>query len=386
MDMKEEKKPSFIGGLIPILFFMAIIAGLVYLLYFKPLHDAYAPPEDNTPAQETVSEEISTEDTETNEPEPETDTEEENLNPAPLLTFDELTVIAKDTNFDPMSGVTVEFPDGEYEVNVVSNNVDTKNTGTYFITYEAKAKESESGADNTASYTRMISVCDSVHSYGGKDFGVFWDTRGVKDQPYLVAVNCAENVVTVYGKDELSNYTVPVKAFICSAASNTPDGYYRTLERMRWHKLYDDAYGQYAIRIIEHFLFHSVPYFKEDPATLEYEEYNKLGEMASQGCVRMQVADVKWIYDNAPNGFPAVIYRDDASPGPLGKPSYEPIDTKDKLKRNWDPTDPDPVNPWSPQPTEAPAGDAAPTEAPTEAPSESPTETPTEAPTSAPTA
>ena len=347
--MKKEKKSGFISGVIPILFFIAVIAGLVYFLYFKPLSDAYAPPESPALSEETdPSEETAEGDSGKKDTEKEDDgSEAENMNPAPILTFDELTVLAKGSSFDPMSGVNVEFSDGEYEVSVVNNNLDTNKTGTYFITYEAKPKDTENGDANTASYTRMISVSDAVYSYGGNDFGVFWDTKGIKDQPYLVAVNCSQNVVTVYEKDAAGNYTVPVKAFICSAASNTPEGYYRTLERMRWQQLYDDAYGQYAIRIINHFLFHSVPYFKQDPASLEYEEYNKLGEMASQGCVRLQVADVKWLFDNTPNGFPTVIYRDDASPGPLGKPTYDPIDTSDEVKRNWDPTDPDPANPWN---------------------------------------
>ncbi|MFR5209625.1 MAG: L,D-transpeptidase family protein [Clostridia bacterium] len=28
--------------------------------------------------------------------------------------------------------------------------------------------------------------------------------------------------------------------------------------------------------------------------------FNKLGEQASQGCVRLAVSDAKWVYDNCP--------------------------------------------------------------------------------------
>ncbi len=71
------------------------------------------------------------------------------------------------------------------------------------------------------------------------------------------------------------------------------------------------------------------------------EEYNKLGQTASAGCVRLTVADTKWIYDNCPSGTVVVIYSS-PDPGPLGKPEAQQI----PLDCGWDPTDPDPDNPW----------------------------------------
>lgn len=45
------------------------------------------------------------------------------------------------------------------------------------------------------------------------------------------------------------------------------------------------------------YLMHSVPYTKLDKNTLKTAEWNKLGRRASTGCIRMNVADAKWIYD-----------------------------------------------------------------------------------------
>jgi lipoprotein-anchoring transpeptidase ErfK/SrfK len=63
-----------------------------------------------------------------------------------------------------------------------------------------------------------------------------------------------------------------------------------------------NVYGQYACRITGSILFHSVPYEKQDKSTLEWWEYDKLGETASLGCIRLTVEDAKWIYDNCAKG------------------------------------------------------------------------------------
>lgn len=41
-----------------------------------------------------------------------------------------------------------------------------------------------------------------------------------------------------------------------------------------------------------------------------------------------------------------VIYDDAQNPGPLGLPGTLQIDPKNETLRGWDPTDPDPANPW----------------------------------------
>ncbi len=64
----------------------------------------------------------------------------------------------------------------------------------------------------------------------------------------------------------------------------------------------DNTYAQYAVRIQGQIMLHSVPYTSPESDALEYWEYNKLGNVASLGCVRFQVADIKWIYDNCPEG------------------------------------------------------------------------------------
>ncbi len=166
-----------------------------------------------------------------------------------------------------------------------------------------------------------------------------------KKLPYLIKVNRYHNTITVYEMDEKGEYTVPVKAMVCSVGTDfkTIQGTFKTSAKYRWKLLMGNVYGQYATRIVGGILFHSVYYYENNnPASLATKEYNKLGTAASHGCVRLTVADAKWIYDNCALGTTVIIYDDKKSPGPLGKP------TAMKLEKGvgWDPTDPDERNPY----------------------------------------
>lgn len=174
------------------------------------------------------------------------------------------------------------------------------------------------------------------------------ETVKAEESPYYIKVNRQQNVVTIYEKDDNGEYSVPVKAMTCSTGVNnaTPTGTFDLSMKYRWHELDGRVYGQYCSRITGHILFHSVYYNDTDPGTLAYNGYNRLGTQASHGCVRLSVADSKWIYDNCPSGTVVTIYDDKDNPGPLGKPSTIQIDTSSPY-RGWDPTDPDENNPWS---------------------------------------
>lgn len=156
---------------------------------------------------------------------------------------------------------------------------------------------------------------------------------------YIIKVNKQQNVVTIYKKQK-KKY-VPYKAFLCSAGYATPVGTFPLLEKYRWHELMGPSYGQYCSRIVGGFLFHSVWYYRPVKNTQSYVQYNRLGTTASHGCVRLTVEASKWIYDNCPSGTKVVIYNS-PNPGPLGKPKAR----KMSGYMGWDPTDPDPANPY----------------------------------------
>ena len=168
----------------------------------------------------------------------------------------------------------------------------------------------------------------------------------------MVGILQKNGVPVINLQDGNGYYTKPVKAMVCSVGldGKTETGTFTIKaqqgkeERYKWRQLVGGVWGQYAVRFNGSILFHSVPYHTNDKGKLETEEYNKLGQAASAGCVRLAVIDAKWIYDNCPTGTTVEVY-DSSAQEPLAKPTPIKIDLNDSRK-GWDPTDPDPNNPW----------------------------------------
>lgn len=149
------------------------------------------------------------------------------------------------------------------------------------------------------------------------------------DKKYYIKINNGANVVTIYTKDANGEYTVPVKAMVCSTGTATPrSGRYTIKSRWEWLGLFGNVYGHYSTQIVGNILFHSVPYLeKYNPGSLEYWEYDKLGTSASMGCIRLTVSDARWIYNNISAGTIVEFYSS-SDPGPLRKAIF----TKDIWK------------------------------------------------------
>ena len=145
----------------------------------------------------------------------------------------------------------------------------------------------------------------------------------------VIRVNKQMNCITIYKGN------TPIKAMICSTGAATPVGTFHTRGKWRWLELMLKVYGQYSTQIVGDILFHSVPYYSTNIYDLSPEMYNQLGTQCSHGCIRLTVADAKWIYDNCEIGTRVEIYNS-SDPGPLGKPQAQKI----PYSQTWDPTDP----------------------------------------------
>lgn len=201
----------------------------------------------------------------------------------------------------------------------------------YEVTVIEQKKSEKAGRFSTAITANSDILSKNLKDNSGKN-------------PYAIYVNRKMNCVTVYTYDESGKYTVPVRAMVCSCGENygTITGDFNIYFKNEWNALFDNVYGYYVSGISGDYLFHSVPYYTPSPDDLEVEEFNKLGKDASLGCVRMAVADTKWIYENCEYNTIVKIYDDD-NPGPLGKPQTIKITD---FSCGWDPTDDDKNNPY----------------------------------------
>jgi hypothetical protein len=133
--------------------------------------------------------------------------------------------------------------------------------------------------------------------------------------PYAITVDVRNQVTTVYGRDDKGEYTIPVKQMICSTGTKaTPSDvgeWVLSGRNARW--CYFPSYGshaQYWTKINDSIAFHSVIYNAVDYDALNVKSYNKLGQRASHGCVRLMVSDARWIYENIGKGVVVTITED----------------------------------------------------------------------------
>lgn len=157
-----------------------------------------------------------------------------------------------------------------------------------------------------------------------------------KQPDYLLKVNKTLNCLTVYAKDGNNGYIIPVKAMLTSVGDDTPIGTFKTPEKYRWRLMVNDTYTQYATRITQGFLFHSITYAIPNENNLLTVGYNGLGVSRSLGCVRLNCRNSKWVYDNCHLGTTVQVYEDANVASPFDKPELVPISDQ----QTWDPTDP----------------------------------------------
>lgn len=215
----------------------------------------------------------------------------------------------------------------------VIGDYNTKKAGTYELSYQAK-----DASGNITNENFNLIVKEKIV------------TNNNNNSKYYIKVNKTQNVAIVYSLDEKGEYTNIVKNFVISAGEGTPVGTFKTTDRYETLSLVGGVWGRYTMRIVGAIWFHSVPYFskptKDNPHwdNLEYEEYNKLGTLASLGCIRLATIDAKWIYENIPWHTTVEIYESDDLPDDVTKPTSITIDVTSENK-GWDPTDHDLENP-----------------------------------------
>ncbi len=180
-----------------------------------------------------------------------------------------------------------------------------------------------SSTEKNIPYTREGHHYEVSLSFGN-DFRV--------EDTYYIVVSLNSQIVKVYARNSLGEPEgEPVRTFLTSTGLKdnksmaTPVAQFVILDndvhgrgKTRWCQAVGGVYVQYATRLYKvnnitengtkldgyytGFMFHSGLYKTTDKSTLDVDEWNLLGYPRSHGCMRLQAADAKWIYENCHTG------------------------------------------------------------------------------------
>ncbi len=134
------------------------------------------------------------------------------------------------------------------------------------------------------------------------------------DMPYYIEVDVSSQIVTIYRTEDKSI----ARQMLCSTGyrNKTPLGTFtmpknrRTSERQEWYFFYgNEKWAKYASRIVDNFLFHSIPYTDKKDSAINKYDASFFGQPASLGCVRLRWQDSKFIAENCLAGTKVKIYK-----------------------------------------------------------------------------
>ncbi len=126
-----------------------------------------------------------------------------------------------------------------------------------------------------------------------------------------IKVSLGRQRVYIMEGDRLLYAMIASSGLDAPAKDRTPEGTFY-IQRERGLSFYNRQEGEgarYWVSWLNHgeYLFHSVPTDKK--GNIIADEARMLGNKASHGCIRLSLADAKWVYDSIPYGTKVVIDR-----------------------------------------------------------------------------
>ena len=167
--------------------------------------------------------------------------------------------------------------------------------------------------------------------------------------PFAITVDVNNQVTIVYGRDENGDYTVVIREMLCSTGTkkNPSDvgDWVLSGRTARWCYFPTwGSYAQYWTKINASIAFHSVIYNSVSTMDLAVSSYNNLGKRASHGCIRLSVADAKWVYDNCGKGTVVTITEDlPSDPELVASLKMPPLNKKNMLPQETPAPTPEPI-------------------------------------------
>ena len=131
-----------------------------------------------------------------------------------------------------------------------------------------------------------------------------------KPYPYRVEVSISRQQVEIYQLEDDGQYR-QVQTFTCSTGlhNSTPRGIFLDgFPVNRWHYFEKfNCWAQYSYEIVGDIMFHSVLYSTNSEGSLRTGSVYALGSPASHGCIRLRVADAKWLFEHCKRGTSVIV-------------------------------------------------------------------------------
>ena len=164
---------------------------------------------------------------------------------------------------------------------------------------------------------------------------------------YKVRVNKAKNVVIVYEKGDDGKYEKSVRAMNAVVGRDIKnDASYNISNRWLWIKNPNGSFSKFVTQVAGNVVFESIGYKrKEDLSSLNYIEFDNLGNSIDGSFIKLQYADAQWIFDNLDYDTVVEFYESDDLNG-VNVPEVKKISLEND-KKNWDPTYNGSESPWN---------------------------------------
>ena len=164
---------------------------------------------------------------------------------------------------------------------------------------------------------------------------------------YKVRVNKVKNVVIVYEKGDDGKYEKSVRVMNAVVGRDIKnDASYNISNRWLWIKNPNGSFSKFVTQVAGNVVFESIGYKrKEDLSSLNYIEFDNLGNSIDGSFIKLQYTDAQWIFDNLDYDTVVEFYESDDLNG-VNVPEVKKISLEND-KKNWDPTYNGSESPWN---------------------------------------
>ena len=164
---------------------------------------------------------------------------------------------------------------------------------------------------------------------------------------YKVRVNKVKNVVIVYEKGDDRKYEKSVRVMNAVVGRDIKnDALYNISNRWLWIKNPNGSFSKFVTQVAGNVVFESIGYKrKEDLSSLNYIEFDNLGNSIDGSFIKLQYVDAQWIFDNLDYDTVVEFYESDDLNG-VNVPEVKKISLEND-KKNWDPTYNGSESPWN---------------------------------------